>query len=265
LGSYRSAFRGTGLVFTDLRAYQPGDDVKHIHWKATARTGTVFVKSYEEDRQLRLVLAVDTSMSMRTQSTEDQAFKRAIEFCATVSALAQRGNDLVGLALFSDRVQTFLPPASGQKRLHTVLTALLSAPSNAVSTDLAASLDFLATNQRKPGIIFVLSDFICPPFEKELHKLALNHDVVLVQLEPPIEQMMNCGIVSFCDAESGQLVTVDTSSQAVQTAWKAELNRRRAMLTELSQRCGADHIIITRDATEPLVALMRERAAKRAR
>ena len=115
LGQYRSAFRGTGLVYTDIRAYQPGDDVKHIHWKATARTGTVFVKSYEEDRQLRVLLAVDTSASMRApQSTE--AFAKALEFTALVGALTLRGNDQLGLLRFGESVEGYLPPKSGRKR-----------------------------------------------------------------------------------------------------------------------------------------------------
>lgn len=275
MGSYRSAFRGTGLVFTDLRAYQPGDDVKHIHWKATARTGTVFVKSYEEDRQLRVLLAVDTSASMRSLSLDCNGYQRAIEFCATVGALAQRGNDLIGLALFGNTVQHFLPPASGAKRLQSLIAALLGATGEAPpetstaapqrATNVASALEYLSTHQRKTGVIFILSDFVTEPFEPELRKLCINHDVVLVQIETPFDTIKNKGIISFRDAESGEQVTIDTSSTRVQSAWDAALIHRRAELHELSQRCGADHIVITRSATEPLVELMKERATRKAR
>lgn len=275
LGSYRSAFRGTGLVFTDLRAYQPGDDVKHIHWKATARTGTVFVKSYEEDRQLRVLLAVDTSASMRSLSLSDHAYNRAIEFCAAVGALAQRGNDLIGLALFSDTVHSFLPPASGAKRLQSLIAALINAQpartpftsttSAPTSTNLAATLDYLATYQRKTGVIFVLSDFVTQDFESELRTLCMNHDVVLVQVETPYEQIKDSGILTFRDAESGELAVIDTSSKRVQAAWETTLAERRAALKELGRKCGADHIVISTSAVDPLIALMRERSTRQQR
>lgn len=265
LGAYRSAFRGTGLVFTDLRAYQPGDDVKHIHWKATARTGTVFVKSYEEDRQLRILLAVDTSASMRTLSLDRHGYHRAVEFCAAVGALAQRGNDLLGLALFSENVHSFLPPASGAKRVQALVAALMSTEPTSTSTNLAQSLDYLAVHQRKTGVIFVLSDFVSEPFEPELRKLCINHDVVLVQLETPLELIKNSGIVSFRDAETGQSVVVDTSSARVQAAWEEALMERQRTLRELSLRCGADHIVITTSATDPLITLMKERSTRQPR
>jgi len=283
LGAYRSAFRGTGLVFTDLRAYQPGDDVKHIHWKATARTGTVFVKSYEEDRQLRVLLAVDSSASMRTLSLARDGYHRAVEFCAAVGALAQRGNDLIGLALFNDNVHTFLPPASGAKRLQSLLAALLSANASAdrvtnshteaaerwqnssTSTNLAQSLDYLATHQRRAGVIFVISDFVSEPFEPELRKLCINHDVVLVQMETPYEKVKDSGIVTFRDAESGTHVVIDTSSTRVKDAWNAALQEHQDSLKEISRRCGADHIVITTSATAPLIALMKERSTRQPR
>ena len=164
LGQYRSAFRGSGLLFSDLREYQPGDDVKHIHWKATARSGKVFVKSYEEDRQLRIVLLVDTSPSMHA-TLGQQSSSRAVEFCSLIGSLAQRGNDLLGLLLFSDSPGEFLPPASGQKRYSRIVSSLLTARSEGGSvTDVAKALEYLSTANPKSSIIFVLSDFNCADF-----------------------------------------------------------------------------------------------------
>jgi uncharacterized protein (DUF58 family) len=143
LGQYRSAFRGSGLVFSDLREYQPGDDIKHIHWKATARTGTVFIKSYEEDRQLRVLLAVDTSPSMRAK-LGNQAYTKALEFCSLIGSLTQSGNDMLGLFLFAESPGEFIPPSARQRRFSRILSALMNAHSDASAlTDLNAACEHL--------------------------------------------------------------------------------------------------------------------------
>lgn len=259
LGQYRSAFRGTGLVYTDIRAYQPGDDVKHIHWKATARTGTVFVKSYEEDRQLRVLLAVDTSASMRApQSTE--AFAKALEFTALVGALTLRGNDQLGLLRFGESVEGYLPPKSGRKRHSLILSQLLSKKTPSLGTDLAGGLHHISTVLRKPSIIFVLSDFMCKPFKAELKTLSARHDVVLVHLQTPFELFERLGLVLFSDAETGQQVLVDTSSSSVRRRWRQLADKKRAEISDIARQSGADHIVVTDSASKPLVRLMRERA-----
>jgi uncharacterized protein (DUF58 family) len=261
MGQYRSAFRGTGLVFTDIREYQPGDDVKHIHWKATARTNKVFVKSYEEDRQLRVLLAVDMSASMRALN-QRSAYAKALEFAATIGALAQRGNDLVGLSLFADKPLTYLHPKSGSKRTQQILSSLMTEHGSYHNTDLAAALQNISVTLRKPSIIFVLSDFLCPPFESELKTLSMIHDVVLVQIESPLEQGEELGLVTFTDAETGEQVLVDTSSAAVRRTWGEALEARRLALRETAQSCRADHIVISDSVIRPLVRLMRERVRR---
>lgn len=261
LGQYHSAFRGTGLVFTDIREYQPGDDVKHIHWKATARTNKVFVKSYEEERQLRIILAVDVSASMRGVR-HSAAFSKVVEFSATVGALAQRGNDLIGLSLFADTSLTFLPPKSGIKRNQEILASLLNVKSEGRSTDLAQGLHRISISSRKPSIVFVLSDFLCPPFEEELKTLARIHDVVLVQIESGLTLDASMGLVTYGDAESASQMVIDTSSSTVRSAWQERLARHRASLREIAQRCGADHITITDNPIRPLTRLMQERTRR---
>jgi uncharacterized protein (DUF58 family) len=259
LGQYRSAFRGTGLVYTDIREYQPGDDVKHIHWKATARTGTVFVKSYEEDRQLRVVLAVDTSPSMRAPFSQ-QSFSKAVEFTSLVGALTQRGNDLLGLSLFADQDLGFLPPRSGLKRYNQVLAMLLGSSSPSPGSNMAQALERLAVTVRKPSIVFVLSDFFVPPFEDQLKLLAMRHDVVLVQIQPLLTALPQAGLVSFVDAETGQRIAIDSSSSKVRASWQKIIDAQRDELADIARRCGVDHIIIRESASQPLVHLMRMRA-----
>lgn len=261
LGQYRSAFRGTGLVFTDIREYQPGDDVKHIHWKATARTNKVFVKSYEEDRQLRVLLAVDMSASMRALN-QHSAYAKALEFAATVGALTQRGNDLFGLSLFAEKPLTYLQPKSGSKRTQQILSSLMTETGSYHSTDLAAALQHISVMLRKPSIIFVLSDFLCAPFETELKTLSTLHDVVLVQIESPLEKTAELGLVTFTDAESGEQVVIDTSNSLVREKWSEALEAHRLALRETAQACRADHIVITDSVIRPLVRLMHERVRR---
>jgi uncharacterized protein (DUF58 family) len=266
LGQYRSAFRGTGLVYTDIREYLPGDDVKHIHWKATARTSKVFVKSYEEDRQLRVLLAVDASASMRAFN-KTSAYMKALEFASTVGALTQQGNDLFGLSLFADAPGTYLPPKSGAKRTHQILAALMDTENLPQSgqTNLGAALTQISLTNRKPSIIFVLSDFFCPPYEHELRTLASVHDVVLVQIESSLTHVGELGLVTFADAETGEQVVIDTSNKGVRDAWNEHAAKHRADLRELAQSCRADHIIINDNALRPLVRLMKERTRRIAR
>ena len=264
MGQYRSAFRGTGLVFTDIREYQPGDDVKHIHWKATARTGKVFVKSYEEDRQLRVLVAVDMSASMRALD-QRSGYAKALEFVATIGALAQRGNDLIGLSLFAEKPLTYLHPKSCAKRTQQILASLMNEQGEYLNTDLAAALQDISLTLRKPSIIFVLSDFLCPPFETELRTLSTIHDVVLVQIESPLKQGESLGLVTFTDAETGEQVVVDTSSQMVREKWSEALEAQRLRLRDTAQSCRADHIVISDSVISPLVRLMRERTRRIAR
>lgn len=261
MGQYRSAFRGTGLVFTDIREYQPGDDVKHIHWKASARTGKVFVKSYEEDRQLRVLLAIDASASMRALN-EHGAFSRAMEFTSLVGALTQGGNDLLGLSLFADKPLTYLPPKSGTKRIQQIISALMSEEPERPGTDMATALRNVSLLNRKPSIVFVLSDFFTTDFRDELRSLCAIHDVILVQIESALEKVEGCGLVSFLDAESGQRIVIDTANRGVREAWDTQLQKRRSELHALAQRCGADHIVLTDNPIRPLLTLMRERARR---
>ncbi len=264
LGQYRSAFRGTGLVYTDIREYQPGDDVKHIHWKATARTGTVFVKSYEEDRQLRVMLAVDASASMRAPFAH-HAFSKALEFSSLVGALTLRGNDLLGVSLFAQDNLGFLPPRSGLKRYNQILAMLLSNAAPPAGSNLSRALDHLSTTIRKPSIIFVLSDFFVPPFEDQLTQLGMRHDVVLVHIQPNLAALPNAGLVSFRDAETGELVAVDSSSAKVRGQWQKIIDAQRDELSEVARRCRVDHIVVRDSASQPLVRLMQTRATKRMR
>lgn len=263
LGQYRSAFRGTGLIFSDLREYQPGDEIKQIHWKATARTGTVFVKSYEEDRQLRMMLAVDSSPSMFA-SWGHQSFSKVIEFCSLIGYLGQRGNDLLGLMMFSEQVDSYLPPKAGPKSCSRIIAALQQQHSAkpAKATNLALACEHLSSTLRRASIVFIVSDFECPPADQQLASLCARHDVILVQIQPPASSLLAAGLVRFRDAETGQECMVDTSSKRVQTAWLQVLAQRREAVHYSAQQCGADHIVITDSSSAPLLQLMKQRVRR---
>jgi uncharacterized protein (DUF58 family) len=264
LGQYRSAFRGTGLIYSDIREYQPGDDVKHIHWKATARTGTVYVKSYEEDRQLHVLLAVDISASLRAP-IHQASHSKALEFCSLVSTLTQRGNDLLGACLFAKEVVAFLPPKSGMTRHHQILTALSANRESPKATDLRPAISHMLATLRRPAIIFLVSDFFCPPFDRDLRALAHRHDVVLVQIDHSPSALPSVGLASFVDAETGENVLVDTGNARVRVAFEKVLLSRQSALTAVARECGVDLIRITDTALHPLATLMRERANRSSR
>jgi uncharacterized protein (DUF58 family) len=195
-----------------------------------------------------------------------QALERALEFSSLIGALTQRGNDLLGLLIFSSENGTFLPPKAGQRRFARIAGELLKSQSNELAenqtteSNIKGALDYLSVNLNKPSIIFVLSDFECNDFSTSLTKLAARHDVVLVQIQPFLQRLPSLGIVTFRDAESGELCIVDTSSKAVQDAWPGILESARLHTSSLAQRCGAEHIVVSDSCVDPLVRLMSKRA-----
>lgn len=265
LGAYRSASKGSGLVYSDLREYQPGDDVKHIHWKATARTDHVVVKSYDEERQLRVLVAVDCSSSIASP-LHSPLHARAVEFTSLIAALTQRGNDLLGACLFSDKVDSFVPPSSAPGR-HQKILSLLRPGIDEVSrqsTDLGVVLSSLQQLLRRPTLTFILSDYLCRPFDADLRKLASRHDVVLVHLEQEVTALPKAGMVTFTDSETGRTMTVDTSSPHVRRIWREQIAHRRSAMNCVAQECGVDVIHITDSVAIPLAELMATRNRKRA-
>lgn len=262
MGRYRTAFRGSGLVYSDLREYQPGDEVKNIHWKATARTGKVYVKSYEEERQLNIMIAVDTSASTDFGRAKSKHTK-ALEFAALITMLAQRSQDAVGLCLFSDKVEEYFPPKRSRTQLFRILFELLRARTLRPGTDIAGALDYIRSHQRKPAIIFLVSDFFSAPFESQLRYLSISHDLVCVALvDIQDRELPSVGIVEFVDAESGERILFDTSQRrARETLQRMQLERLEELNT-LCKRLGADLIRVDENPLRPLAELMQRRMAR---
>lgn len=262
VGQYKSAFRGSGLVFSDLREYQPGDDVKHIHWRATARTGTVYVKSYEQDRQLSVLLAVDVSSSV-FRGMGGSTFRRQLEFVALASNLTLRGNDLLGVLTFTDTVQTYHAPKSGRTHYRRAIGALVKSPLVGGRTDLNPALNHIAFALKRPSVVFVLSDFFCDPFDLALRRAAERHDIILAVIDVPnISHMPNVGLVELTDSETGDEVLFDTASKRGRSALEEFMQRRRERLLAAARGAGVDVIELRESAFEPLARLMQERALK---
>lgn len=262
IGKYRSAFRGSGLVFSDLREYQPGDDVKHIHWKASARTGRVYVKSYDEDRSLNIIVAVDVSNSTSFGGKRSKHSK-AIEFAALLTMLASQGQDGIGLCIFAEKVLEYFPPRRSRLQIQRALNTLLAKRPLPKATDLGGCLDFLRQHQRRSSIIFLLSDFYSRPFDEPLRYLAYRHDLIGVLIEDDLDyRLPSAGIIEFTDAETGQRTLVDTATKSIRTALEYQQQTRVASLRKIFQSAGADFIVINKSLLEPLTTLMQQRTRR---
>jgi uncharacterized protein (DUF58 family) len=261
-GKYRSAFRGSGLLFSDIREYQPGDYVKNIHWKVTARTGKVYVKSYEEDRQLSIMLAVDISRSTDFGANRSK-HRKAIEFAALVSLLASQNRDSFGLCLFSDKVTSFTRPSASRRQFQKLLLELISEHELRPATDIGAALDYLVEHQRKTSVIFVVSDFLSPDFDESFRRLAIRHDVIAVLVEDDIDyELPAAGIVEFEDAESGKRYILDTSHPGSRAIFEQQSKERAAKLRAKLQVLGVDLMVLKDNPLSPLSELMTRRQAR---
>ncbi len=262
MGQYRSAFRGSGLVYSDLREYQPGDEIKNIHWKATARTQKVYVKSYEEERELNIMLIIDVSNSTMFGATKDKHSK-AFEFAALLALLAQSNHDALGLCLFSEKVDEFLPCARSRSQVREILYHLLAHRTLGKASNLDLALTHVQLHQKRRSIVFVISDFLCPAFEKSLEKLTIRHDVVCVLLDDPLDAALpNAGLVEFSDLETGERYLIDTTSARCRRFLTEYYKRRMQTLATVCNKTQSDLIIVRDKPLAPLAELMKRRTAR---
>ncbi|MCP4574203.1 MAG: DUF58 domain-containing protein [bacterium] len=255
-GEYHSVFKGTGMEFREVREYVAGDDVRTIDWNVTARTGQPFVKLYEEERELTVVLAVDMSRSGWFGSGERNKVEVAAELCGVLAFSAIANKDKVGLVLFSDRVEKFIPPAKGKKHVLRLIRELLTFSPEGRGTDLDEPLRLLGSVLKRKATVFLVSDFWADPFITSLAAVGRRHDIVAVRVRDPREnELPAAGLVAWVDAETGEELLIDTSSRAA----TAELATRRAahdgrLEQELASR-GVDLVDV--DATESYVEPLR--------
>ena len=226
-GEYHSTFKGRGMTFSEVRQYQFGDDVRSIDWNVTARYNEPYVKIFEEERELTMMLVVDVSGS-ELFGTSNQ-FKNEIvtEISATLAFSALQNNDKVGLILFSDQVELFIPPKKGKTHVLRIIRELLEFKPQSNKTDIAEALKYLTNVMKKKAIVFVLSDFIASDYERTLKITGNKHDVTGIRVYDVREESIpNLGMVQMMDAESGKLKLVNTQSKKIRHAY-AEFHRER--------------------------------------
>lgn len=221
-GEYQSAFKGRGMEFAEVRAYNPGDDVRAIDWNVTARTGAPYVKNYVEERELTVVLLVDMSLSGEFGTVSQTKLAVATELCAVLAFTAIKSNDKVGLILFTDKIEKFIPPKKGKKHVLRVIRELLTFKPERGQTDIQLALEYLGRVIRKKSIVFLVSDFIAGNYDRALSIANKRHDVTAVTVTDPREvQMPKLGLVLLEDAETGETLLLDTASKRVRSKFEA--------------------------------------------
>jgi uncharacterized protein (DUF58 family) len=242
-GSYHSAFKGRGMEFEDVREYQVGDDVRHIDWNVTARMNTPYVKSFREERELTVLLLVDISASSLFGSLEKNKKQVIVEIAALLTCSAIDNNDKVGLLLFSDNVELYLPPKKGAKYSLRILRELLNFKPKGVKTDYSKVLSFLANVQKKQGICFFISDFLSPISKKEVTLIAKRHDLIGVSVLDPKELVLpKKGVYKLRDLESDESIVIDLGKRKVRDRYEKKMINRKEEIVHLFKRIGADFI-----------------------
>jgi len=217
-GQYESVFKGRGMQFEDVREYVAGDDVRDIDWNVTAREGKAYIKRFVEEREMTVILAVDMSASGNFGTAGKLKKELAAELCAVLAFAATRNNDKVGLVIFSDKIELFVPPKKGDKHVLRLIRELLGFEEKGIGTDINMALDYIGRVTRKRSTIFLVSDFLTggSEFVKPLSLLKRRHDVVAVTVRDGSEmKLAACGIVEFTDAETGEVFCVDCSDKNI--------------------------------------------------
>ena len=261
-GEYHSAFKGRGMAFSEVREYVPGDEVRTIDWNVTARSGRPHIKVFDEERELTVVLVADVSGSGEF-GTENQLKRELItEACATIAFSAIQNNDKVGLILFSDQVELFIPPKKGRGHILRIVRELLEFRPQHKGTDVAGTLKYLNNVIKKRSIAFLISDLMDEGYEDALKIANRKHDLVVLRTTDPREsELPNMGLVQFTDPETGDSRWVNTSNKKIREHYRAQALKLQARTRDALRRAGVDHAVIsTREGyVRPLMNLFRQR------
>jgi uncharacterized protein (DUF58 family) len=265
-GEYQSAFRGSGMEFDEVREYQPGDEVRSIDWNVTARQGHPYVKRFHEERELTVMFAVDLSASGRFGSTGQFKNELAAELCALLAFSAVKSNDKVGLLLFTDRIERFIPPQKGSTHAMRLIREVLGFQPHGSGTDIPGALDYLARVIRRHCVLFLISDFQGDGFAKPLHALSRLHDIIAVSVADQRELALpDVGLIELEDLETGESVVVDTGSRHVRDSYAALAQKHVTALRDTFRSMGVDQLELTtgEDYVKRLVRFFRHRERKR--
>jgi uncharacterized protein (DUF58 family) len=244
-GHYASAFKGMGMEFSEVREYVAGDDVRSIDWNVTARSGVPFIKRYMEERELTVVLMVDLSASQRFGSVNRLKSELAAEISALLAFLAIKNNDKVGLLIFSDTCERYIPPQKGRGHVLRVIREILAYQPSGAGTRIDGALSFINKVLKHRSVVFVISDFLDDDFEKTLKNSAKRHDVIGIRLSDPRESVLpELGLIEFEDSETGRRVLVDSSAPEVRSLFQERIRRHDEAVTRLFRKNRIDLIEI---------------------
>lgn len=261
-GEYHSAFKGRGMEFSEVREYQYGDDMRMIDWNVTARFNHPFVKIFEEERELTVMLVVDMSGSQFFGSQSSLKRDIALELSAILAFSAMKNNDKVGLIIFTDRIEKFVPPRKGRGHALRIVRELLSFEPERPATSIRTALEYLNHVQKKRGIVFVISDFIDSGYEAALRIAGRRHDLIGVVLQDPREkELPKVGLMHLRDAESGMTRLIDTSDERVRFTYRQRSERAQGVrkLTFLKSRLDDIEVRLDQPYLKPLIDFFRLR------
>ena len=264
-GEYRSVFKGQGMEFSEVREYQPGDEVRSIDWNVTARMRKPYVKRYIEERELTVMLVVDLSGSERFGTRKRFKSELASELAAVLAMSAIRNNDRVGAVLFTDRIEHVVPPRKGRRHALRLMRDLLAFQPVGSGTDIASAVDYAGKMLAHKAIIFLVSDFQSEDLEQPLKLLAQRHDVVAVTVDDPSEhELPDLGLARFVDPESGKTLDVDTSDPAVRARFAEAVAEEIGARKRLLRRLAIDEIPLHTDGgvVDPLIRFFRTRETR---
>jgi uncharacterized protein (DUF58 family) len=267
-GEYHSVFKGQGMEFDEVREYTAGDDVRSIDWNVTARMGHPFVKRFSEERELTILFLVDVSGSQCFGSGHRTKAETAAEVACLLALSAMKNQDKIGLHLFSDRIVKSIPPRKGRTAVMRIVREVLAAEETREGTDIAGALRFLNSVQKRKAVVFLISDFMDKDYHKELRVTAKRHDVICCPISDPRENSLaNAGLLEMQDPESGELILVDTGSQAIRTAFERQSDGDNEKLKSELRRLKIDSIFISteRPFLDDVRRLFRERQSRASR
>ncbi len=264
-GEFKSSFRGQGMMFSEFREYVPGDDVRHISWPLMARSGKLFIKKFDEEREMTFMLAVDISGS-GDFGTKKYFKGEVINYIAAILCFsALRNKDPVGLLLFSDRIEHYVPPKKGRGHVHRIMRDLFFFKPQSRGTNISVAMDYLLGVLKKRANIFICSDFLDRGFQKKLRQIGKKHDAAAVVVGDPAElDLPNLGLVDLEDPETGEIFTVDTSSKTFRNSFKQKITEQQFERDQELKRSGIDLIPVqtSQDVIEPLLKFFGKRSRR---
>jgi uncharacterized protein (DUF58 family) len=265
-GEYHTAFKGTGMAFSEVREYQSGDDIRSIDWNVTARYNTPFVKIFEEEREMTVMLLIDVSASGDFGTNKQYKKDLATEIAAVLAFSAIKNNDKVGVIFFSDRIEKFIIPKKGKSHILRIIREIVSLEPDSKGTDIAMALEYFNSVIKKRSICFLLSDFTSTPFSKPLKIASKKHDIVGVRVHDKREsEMPNIGLVPMQDIETDKLVYVDTSNKEIRLDYSKTRSQKIKELNKIFETNGVDLVQIStgEDYVKPLVNFFKRRGKRK--